>query len=247
MPHTEEADNAVKAMYLTRLIPAALVLLALTGSANLASAQIFSCRDDAGNIILSDQRGKCGGTPSYAVGGAARIRTTRMAINADGVYDALIDQHARDYGVNADLVRAVIQVESGFNPRARSPKGAMGLMQLMPSTAAEFGVGNAYSPADNIRGGVAYLRSLLDRYGHDETLALAAYNAGPTAVEKYGNAVPPYRETKNYVNRIHNITGPVARAGRRVFYKTVEMVDGRPVPKYTNARPSSGQYEVVAF
>jgi hypothetical protein len=245
--HSEEADNVIETMSSTRLIPVALVLLAITGAANPVSAQIYSCRDDSGNIVLSDQRGKCGMSPTYAVGGATHLRTTRRATSAPVGFNELIDQNARDYGVSAELVRAVIQVESGFNPRARSPKGAMGLMQLMPSTAAEFGVRNAYSPADNIRGGVAYLRSLLDRYGHDETLALAAYNAGPTAVQKYGNAVPPYRETKNYVSRIQHITGPVVAASRRVFYKTVEMVDGRPVPKYSNSRPSSGQYELVAF
>jgi len=234
-------------MSVHRVATVLLALLMLAVTAVSASAQIYSCRDDAGNMILSDQRSKCGAAPTYAVGGATGVRATRPASPAASQqYDALIDQNARDYGVRADLVRAVIQVESAFNPRARSPKGAMGLMQLMPGTAAEFGVGNPYNAADNIRGGVAYLRTLLDRYGSDERLALAAYNAGPGAVEKYGNAVPPYRETRNYVGRIQNITA-TPTVSRKVFYKTVDIVDGRPVPRYSNTKPSSGNYEVANF
>ena len=116
-------------------------------------------------------------------------------------------------GIRPDLVRAVIQVESAFNPRAVSPKGAMGLMQLMPATAKQFGVIDPFNPAENIRAGVSYLRQLLDRYDHDEQLALAAYNAGPGAVDKYGSKVPPYKETQNYVLKITGIQGNV-RHGR---------------------------------
>ena len=98
-------------------------------------------------------------------------------------YESLIKENAAAHGVNPHLVRAVIQQESGFNPNARSNKGAMGLMQLMPATAAELGVTDPYNPSENIRGGVAYLKGLLVKFQQNVELALAAYNAGPTAVD----------------------------------------------------------------
>src|SRR5205807_5339514 len=129
----------------------------------------------------------------------------------------------------ASLVRAVVQVESGFNPRAYSPKGAMGLMQLMPATAREFGVRNPFNAEQNVRGGVAYLRQLLDRYDNNEELALAAYNAGPGAVDRYGRSVPPYRETQNYVTHVNQMAGRPIQARGRAIYKTTEIVGGRAV------------------
>ena len=100
-----------------------------------------------------------------------------------------------------DFVKAVINQESGFNPNATSHCGAMGLMQLMPSTAQGLGVTNAYDAEQNIEGGTKYLKGLMDRFGNDKSLALAAYNAGPNAVKKYGG-IPPYAETKNYVKSV---------------------------------------------
>lgn len=113
----------------------------------------------------------------------------------------LIDYYANEEGLNPRLVQAVIQIESAYNPRARSRKGAMGLMQLMPETARELRVSDAYDPGENIRGGTRYLRRQLDRFSGDLTLALAAYNAGPGAVTQYGG-VPPYSETRNYVRKV---------------------------------------------
>ncbi|GMQ86875.1 MAG: hypothetical protein BMS9Abin08_0073 [Gammaproteobacteria bacterium] len=108
---------------------------------------------------------------------------------------------APDYGLDADLVLAIIKAESNFNPRARSPKSAHGLMQLMPSTAARFGVRDITNPVQNLHGGMAYLRWLLDFFRGDLQLALAGYNAGEKAVEKY-LGIPPYRETQAYVRKV---------------------------------------------
>jgi soluble lytic murein transglycosylase-like protein len=121
---------------------------------------------------------------------------------AKGDYGAIIQKAAEKYGVDAKLVRAVVHAESGFNPRAVSGVGAQGLMQLMPDTARALGVSDAFDPAQNIDGGTRYLKSLLDRFG-DATKAIAAYNAGPHRVERYGG-VPPFPETQSYVRRVQN-------------------------------------------
>ncbi len=113
-------------------------------------------------------------------------------------YHGMVEASAARWDVDPALVNAVIANESGFDPRATSRVGAMGLMQLMPGTAAGLGVGDPYDPAQNIAGGVRYLRGLLDRFNGDVPRAVAAYNAGPGAVEKYGG-VPPYQETQRYV------------------------------------------------
>lgn len=116
-------------------------------------------------------------------------------------FQSHVAEAAKTYGVEPSLVRAVIHAESAFNPKARSHKGAMGLMQLMPATAKDLGVADALDEKQNIRGGTRYLAALLERYNGDSRLATAAYNAGPGAVAKYGG-VPPYAETKAYVERV---------------------------------------------
>ena len=119
-------------------------------------------------------------------------------------YGDIIASLSETHGVDPMLVRALIQVESGYRPRARSSKGAMGLMQLMPSTARVYKVRNPFEPKANIEGGVRHLKQLIDRFGVE--LALAAYNAGEGAVRKF-NGIPPYRETRNYVSRILALAG----------------------------------------
>jgi Transglycosylase SLT domain len=119
-------------------------------------------------------------------------------------YGEIIASLSEAHGVDPMLVRALIQVESNYKPRARSPRGAMGLMQLMPSTAREYKVRNPFDPRSNIEAGIKHLKSLIDRFGVD--LALAAYNAGEGAVRKF-NGIPPYRETRNYVSKILALAG----------------------------------------
>jgi hypothetical protein len=116
--------------------------------------------------------------------------------------DELIKAGGQRYGVDPYLIFCVMEQESRFNPRALSPKGAQGLMQLMPGTAARFGVRNAFDPQQNIMGGTLYLKQLLEQFGGRVDLVLASYNAGEGAVMKYGGNVPPYRETRDYVRRI---------------------------------------------
>jgi soluble lytic murein transglycosylase-like protein len=170
----------------------------------------------------------------------ASFATTKPASPQAAVYDDLIAAHASAHQLDPGFVRAVIQAESAFNPYARSAKGAMGLMQLMPHTASVYRVLDAYNPAENIRAGVAYLKSLMTRYNNDVSLALAAYNAGPNAVDKYGRKVPPYKETRTYVARITKET----EAARPVnsptaVYKIVRVVDGHETVSYSN-KPSPG-------
>jgi hypothetical protein len=116
-------------------------------------------------------------------------------------FDHIINSCSTEFGVDKSLVKAVIHAESGYNPNAVSSKGAAGLMQLMPGTAQDLKVADSFNPSDNIRGGVRYLRFLLDTFKGDVSLALAAYNAGLGKVAKHGG-IPPYQETRNYVSKV---------------------------------------------
>ena len=225
------------------LIACVAMLLLVVAAATPASAQIYSWRDANGNLVLSGTKPQ-GEVKTYQVPEAETVRVTRpvtiVASGHNAYYDELIDEHARRHGIRTDLVKAVVHVESGYNPYAKSRKGALGLMQLMPATIREYGVANPFNPVENIRAGVAYLRRLLDRYNNNESLALAAYNAGPSAVDRHGQNVPPYRETLNYVRRIDAIAGGTSKAAHPAaskIYRTVEIVDGREVVRYTDQKP----------
>ena len=128
---------------------------------------------------------------------AAKLQAPQSSVNVEDAVNAASDR----YRLDPDFVNSVIRAESGFNPRAVSRKGAQGLMQLMPETASQLGVSNAFDPQSNVDGGTRYLRELLERYNYDMVKALAAYNAGTKRVEQY-HGVPPYRETRAYVTSI---------------------------------------------
>ena len=162
----------------------------------VASARIYTFVDENGithfSNVPNDDR--------YTVIVTTEERRERRRIPRNFGYDGLISLTARQHKVPPALVKAVIAAESAFNARAVSRKGAQGLMQLMPTTAAALGVQNPLRADDNVQGGVRYLRAMLDRYGNMGH-ALAAYNAGPTAVDRY-RGIPPYQETRDYVRRV---------------------------------------------
>ena len=141
----------------------------------------------------------------------SKIQTERRMIPAVGRadrrnrYGALVEKAAREHNLDQALLRAVITVESGYDPRAVSRKGAVGLMQLMPETAQRYGVTNPYDPAENIHAGARYLRDLLQKFDNDLPLTLAAYNAGENAITRHGNRIPPFRETLLYVPRVMDL------------------------------------------
>lgn len=171
----------------------------------LAAAWLYQAARDkhakAGDLLkILRVEGKPKRRASCPLGtGATRIVSRRHP--ASGEIAKLVRSLAPRYSLDPNLVLAVIEAESGFNAKARSPKDAQGLMQLIPATASRFGVKDVWDPEQNLRGGMAYLRWLLDRFDGDVKLALAGYNAGEKAVERHGG-IPPYNETKNYVKKI---------------------------------------------
>lgn len=226
---------------------AILVALAAVLRAVPAQADIYAWRDERGRLVVSEHPAPTGVTvQTFAVHGNDAYRTTAADTSPSALESRLqrvIADRAAEHSLSPDLVRAVIRTESGWNPRARSNKGALGLMQLMPATAAAYRVADPFDPEENIRAGVAYLRKLVDRFDGQTELALAAYNAGPGAVEKYGRTIPPYRETQAYVRRIVSVTA-MNLGPRKRIYKIVELADGKEVPRYSDRKPD-GRYELV--
>lgn len=145
------------------------------------------------------------GMAQFEIVQPAVIQTTPAfsLLTADNHYETYIQKSAENYGLHADLIRAVIQAESAGNKNIVSPKGAQGLMQLMPATARQYGVTDPFDPEQNIDGGAKYLSYLFKHYDGDTRLALAAYNSGEGTVDKYGG-IPPYAETKDYVKKIEH-------------------------------------------
>jgi soluble lytic murein transglycosylase-like protein len=186
-----------------------VLLLAVAAAPGLARADVYSFTDAGGTAHFSnvpiDSRyqllvttapdGVAATTKEHPIDWLAR----------SAQFDGLITGAAKAATVQAALVRAVIVVESGFNPRAVSKKGAIGLMQLLPATAKRYGVKNIYDPEQTVRAGAHYLSDLLARFDSNLELALAAYNAGEEAVERYGRHVPPFRETMSYVPNVMRV------------------------------------------
>lgn len=167
----------------------ALVLCALL--APLAGAEVKIGIGPDGRKVITNE----------SLAQRARRYSSRLLPVPDDDLSPLIDRHCQEQNLDPKLVRALIQAESGYNRRALSNKGAKGLMQLMPSTASLFQVRDPYDADENLRGGTSYLRSLIDHFAGRLELAVAAYNAGPGAVEKHGG-IPPYQETREYVRRV---------------------------------------------
>ncbi len=197
-------------------------------AADSLDAETLYYKQEGGTIVFTNVRGD-GLRPVPGFSGRRQIRSaTPLPATA---YDRYIEYLAKQTGVSGDLIKAVAMVESGFDPHAVSPKGALGLMQLMPAVARQYGVKNPYDPHQNLRGGATHLGSLLDRYDGDLRLALAAYNAGSGAVKRY-RGVPPYRETRNYIRKVNALLG-----GRPATNGAASR--GRPAP------PSSAPVRVV--
>jgi soluble lytic murein transglycosylase-like protein len=188
-------------------VPSVSVLfVAFVAAVPQAHADIYGYTDDNGvahfsnvpandryALILKSPPEPTAGHPSSLAGPAGNWQVRAAS------YRKLIDHAARRAALQPELLRAIIAVESAFNPKAVSRAGAQGLMQLHPKTARRYGVGDAFDPEQNVRAGARYLSDLLHRYDNNLELALAAYNAGEDAVDRYGRQIPPYRETQEYV------------------------------------------------
>lgn len=198
-PPTGGAPSVPAAARGYSLFPSLVALVAPAGT----TPAVVGSGPGAGTDALGSLLSGFGPGPS---GQGAAARPAGPGAPAPAAFAGLIDQVAAAHGIPATLLTALVRQESGFDPNARSPVGAMGLTQLMPQTAAALGVQNPWDPVENLNGGAAYLAGLLKSYGGSVPLALAAYNAGPGAVSQWGG-IPPYAETRAYVRNVMQMAG----------------------------------------
>jgi hypothetical protein len=222
------------------LVSLAFLLISLN-----VSADMYQTTTEEGTVLY---------TNIPASGSKVVVKEKMVATKSDGKFAKkkntagrefhnIAEEKAKKHNVDPKLVKAVIKAESNWNPQAVSHKGAVGMMQLMPKTANDLGVGNRYNPEENIEGGVKYLRYLIDKFNGNLTLALAAYNAGPARVEK-DNRVPSIPETVNYVKRVMNDysggTGWLSNGSGSDRIRMVVLADGTVL--FTNAYATGHSY-----
>jgi len=240
-----------------RIVVAALILGLLPA---VLSAQIYAYKNKKGSIVFTN-------IPSRA--DVKFIRNTALSTRAQKenlqkrlTYAPLINEISAQHQVDPELVHAVIQVESDFNPRTISSKGAIGLMQLMPETAAQYGVSDIWDPRQNIRGGVEHLKYLLELFQNNLPLALSAYNAGENAVDRYGG-IPPYPETRNYVRKVTSLyesggspqlpisSTATSQQGSKAYppaHKTIyKYINSQGKVCYSSVIPKSKPYQVIKY
>jgi hypothetical protein len=220
------------------IVLASLVVWGLPLSRPAWADEIVTITDEHGRKIFINT-----GEPRREGGLATRIIPRAKAGNAllpPAELSHLVEQTASRLQVDPQLVHAIIRVESEYDPKAVSRKGAMGLMQLIPETAQRFGVENPFNPKENIEGGVGYLRHLLDLFGGDLSLSLAAYNAGEGAVQRFGG-IPSFAETRDYVRKVTNVyqsgspqSGTNAAGNKSQVSPIIRYVDERGVVHYSN-------------
>jgi soluble lytic murein transglycosylase-like protein len=200
---------ALRSLSLKRVLLAGLATLALSPSCLANDGDCLLVVDSDPSVLVLSNRP----LDPAACAGRSQAAPAPALTGADPALHEIVRQAARDNALDPALLHAVIATESAYARRAVSPRGALGLMQLMPATAREYGVTDAFDARQNVRAGALHLRRLLDRFDQDTRLALAAYNAGAAAVQRHGGRVPPFAETRAYVPRVLRLAA--AQAGPR--------------------------------
>jgi len=234
--------ESANCMHTRQFLPFLLAVMSLgIFSADLHGQNYCSYMDEDGTLVFTNippVKPVC----DMQITGSVPSETSQQPPEEKvGSFDAIIEKYANHYSLDPSLIRSIIATESGFNPKAVSPKGARGLMQLMPSTAERLGVTNSFDPEQNIRGGVKHLRFLMDNFNNDLTLSLAAYNAGENLVQRLGR-VPEIKETRNYIqsitSRLEKKTSDTATQQVPEHPPTYKFTDESGVLHLTNIPPS---------